>query len=36
MNKEKELLSKEELALMLGGITISQIDTCNSYKLHSL
>ena len=36
MDKEKELLSKEELALMRGGITISQIDTCNSCKLHSL
>ena len=32
MGKEKELLSKEELALMRGGITISQIDTCNSCK----
>lgn len=33
---KKRLLSKEELALMRGGITISQIDTCNSCKLHSL
>lgn len=36
MDKEKELLSKENLALMRGGITISLTDTCNSCKLHIL
>lgn len=33
---KKDFFLKKSIALMRGGITISQIDTCNSCKLHSL